>query len=163
MMFHLPQRGEKGFTLLLAALISSIVLSLGAAVFAIAQKQIALASVGKNSQFAFYAADSAAECALFWDVRDAYFAATTSYDGMPTCDGQPLNATVSAGDRTTGNFTMSFSYSPNNYCAEVSVSKTYNPSTEAVTSVIHSDGYSTSCANITLDPSALQRSVELHY
>src|SRR5229473_174899 len=64
---------QKGFTLLLAALISSIVLSLGAAIFSIAQKELALSSVGRNSQFAFYAADTAAECALYWDVRFSAF------------------------------------------------------------------------------------------
>jgi hypothetical protein len=154
---------NRGFTLLLAALIASIVLSLGAAIFTIAQKQLQLSSVGRNSQFAFYAADTAAECALYWDVRFAYFAATSTYNGSPTCDGQAISATVTSGTRSSGNFTMSFSYAPNSYCAKVSVTKSLSTTTSAITSVVHSDGYSTPCATIQTDPNALQRSVELHY
>ncbi len=144
-------------------LIASIVLAIGTAVFTIAQKELMLSSIGRNSQFAFYAADTASECALYWDVRFAYFAATSTYSGSPTCDGQTLGATVTSGTRASGNFTMSFSYAPNGYCADVFVTKTLSTTTDAVTSVIHADGYSTPCATIQTDPNALQRSVELHY
>ena len=165
-----PKKQERGFTLLLAALIASIVLSLGAAIFTIAQKQLQLSSVGRNSQFAFYAADTASECALYWDVRYQYFAASDPYGGTPTCDGQTIDASVASGTRSSGNFTMYFQYEPNassgaqsGYCAEVFVTKTLNPDTNAITSTIHADGYSTPCASVTSDPNTLQRSVELHY
>ncbi len=60
---------KRGFTLLLAALVASIVLALGSSIFTIAKKQITLSSLGRDSQFAFYAADTVAECALYYDVR----------------------------------------------------------------------------------------------
>src|SRR3989338_7573414 len=88
---------QAGFTLLLAALVASIVLSLGAAIFAIAQKQLTLSGIGRDSQFAFYAADTAAECALYWDFRCNYFATstelTTCDNPNPTCDTRQLEAT----------------------------------------------------------------------
>jgi|SRR3989338_3738094 len=82
--FSRTSRAQRGFTLLLAALVSSIVLAVGAAIFSIAQKQVALSVLGRDSQFAFYAADTAAECALYWDFRCNYFASSTA-DIKTTC------------------------------------------------------------------------------
>src|SRR3990167_7483874 len=77
--YQLPATSsERGFTLLLAAIVSSIVLAVGAAIFGIAQKQVLLSAIGRDSQFAFYAADTAAECALYWDFRCNYFASSTA-------------------------------------------------------------------------------------
>ncbi len=154
---------QKGFTLLLAALVASIVLSIGTAVFSIAQKEVELSATGRDSQFAFYAADTAAECALYWDDRYQYFAAANPYSGTPECDGQSFTAQVVSGTRASGTFTMSFSYAPRGYCAQVSVAKTRDSISGASTSTIHADGYSTDCASITTDSQALQRSVELRY
>jgi len=64
--------GSRGFTLLLAALVASIVLALGTSIYEIATKEVQLSSLGRDSQFAFYAADTAAECALYWDFRYNY-------------------------------------------------------------------------------------------
>lgn len=86
---------QRGFTLLLAALVAAIVLSLGASIFTIARKQVTLSSLGRDSQFAFYAADTIAECALYYDVRKTSttgfvgFATSTQSAAMNTltCDG----------------------------------------------------------------------------
>ena len=64
-MFKKNKENQKGFTLLLAALVASITLSLGAAIYSITLKQITLSSIGRDSQFAFYAADTLSECALY--------------------------------------------------------------------------------------------------
>jgi hypothetical protein len=76
----LQRSNQSGFTLLLAALAASIALSLGSAIFSITTKEIQLSSIGRDSQFAFYAADTAAECALYWDIRFNYFATSTPPD-----------------------------------------------------------------------------------
>jgi Tfp pilus assembly protein PilX len=55
-----PLRSQKGFTLLLAALVSTIVLALGAAIYGLVVKELALSSLGRDSQFAFFAADTGA-------------------------------------------------------------------------------------------------------
>lgn len=168
---------SRGFTLLLAALIASIVLSLGAAIFSIAHKELALSSAGRESQLAFYAADTSAECALYWDVRYEYFGVTAPIGITPACDSQVLNAVVCAsgdpcysGDRASGNYTMTFTYAPNGYCSSVTVKKSRDADTGAISSVVHADGYSTKVSEasacdtaITTDQEALQRSVELNY
>jgi hypothetical protein len=167
-------RYERGFTLLLAALISSIVLALGTAIFELAQKQVALSSIGRDSQFAFYAADTIAECALYWDFRYTYFASSTPASVSPVCDGQsllPFDTGVSVSQPYAYPYTMT---SPKvtlfqnvavggNTCAQVIITKTLDSQTNAVRTTVHADGYSTDCATISTSPRALQRSVELQY
>lgn len=163
----LGHSGERGFTLLLAALVSSIVLALGASIFTLAQKEITLSSLGRDSQFAFYAADTAVECALYWDFRYSYFG-TSSPPGIdPTCDGQTLNAT---GRSDTYPYTMTSAAMElfqdvqpiGHFCTQVSVTKSLDASS-AVRTVIHADGYSVGCDSIETSSRTLQRSVELRY
>jgi hypothetical protein len=166
---HTPYAPQRGFTLLIAALVASIVLALGTSIYQIATKQVQLSSIGRDSQFAFYAADTAAECALYWDFRFSYFA-TVAPSGVedPTCDGESLQAT---GRSQTYPYTMTsqpmnmFSdASPGGgYCGAVTVTKSLDASTGAVRTVIHADGYNVRCTAIGIAPQALQRSVELHY
>lgn len=146
---------QKGFTILLAALVASLVLTLGIAIFSVAQKQVVLSSLGRSSQYAFYAADTGAECALYWDVRFDYFSTTTP-TMTPACDGKPL---VFEGSTGALPYTISFQFEPNGYCSDVSVTKS---ATDPKT-VIHANGFSTACADISLSGRTLQRSVELSY
>jgi len=170
------QRGRQaGFTLLLAALAASIALSLGASIFSISSKQIQLSSIGRDSQYAFYAADTAAECALYWDIRFGYFGTSTMPDPQSqyVCDGQPLSATgrPAVTNPAPYPYTMSTQIEPNGYCANISVIKCDGPisalgvctsSGTSIRTLVHADGFNTSCANIA-SMSALQRSVELNY
>lgn len=88
-----PHVYSQGFTLLLAALIASIVLALGTSIFGIVQKELILSSIGRDSQFAFYAADTGAECALYWDVRHQLFTSEIAPTEI-TCDGQTVPITT---------------------------------------------------------------------
>lgn len=145
-------RTQRGFTILLAALVGSLVLALGISVFTIAQKQLILSSVGRASQFAFYAADSGAECALYHDMRMGAFA-TSAPVATVSCDEQAAAVTESAPNVFT------FEYSHNGYCVNVEVLKAAShPRT-----TISADGYSVACSDITTSARALQRTVELRY
>lgn len=68
---------HKGFTLLIAVVLASVALSIGLALLDIAYKQVVLASSAKQSQAAFYAADSALECVLYWDQQQGAFSYAT--------------------------------------------------------------------------------------
>ena len=149
---------EKGFTLLLAALVASVVIVLGAAIFSLAQKELTLSSIGRDSQFAFYAADTGAECALYWDVQHRYFAPTTP-SVTPTCDGETL---VMSGHSPTLPYTVTFRFEPNGYCVDVAVEKSLGP-TGATVTIIRADGFSTACSLLEVSPRTLQRSVELAF
>lgn len=77
-MMHSPQ--PRGITLLIAVILSSVVLTVALSLLDITYKQIVLASAAKQSQYAFYTADSAMECALYWDQqKNAFDYAGTSY------------------------------------------------------------------------------------
>ncbi len=165
---------KRGFTLLLAAIIASIAIALGAAIFDIAQKQIILSSSARESQFAFYAADTGAECALYWDLRCQYFATTTpsscsdpTISFPPTCDTKPLTIsttyTLTSPAQYPYSETFQFDYdgNPNNYCTQVTVSKT--SSNGSVGTSVVSNGYNVSCSAIDSSTMALERSVKLSY
>ena len=173
--------GSRGFTLLLAALVASIVLALGTSIYTLAQKQVLLSALGRDSQFAFYAADTAAECALYWDFRYAYFATSTPSNPAaqnPSCDGQALNPTGRAGSYpyTMVSAQMNFFSDTNStggYCTQVTVEKCDGPiATDGTCShaipavvhtLIHADGYNVNCASIQIAPQALQRTAEWRY
>jgi len=168
---HSNPTSSRGFTLLLAALVASVVLALGTSIYEIAHKEVMLSSIGRDSQFAFYAADTAAECALYWDFRYSYFATSTPTNPAaqnPTCDGQGMAPT---GRQSTYPYTMTSAQmnlftntvTTGGYCTQVSVAKSLDSVTGAVRTVIHADGYNVSCATISVAPQALQRSIELHY
>lgn len=134
---------------MLAALTASLLLLLSAAMFNIVRKEIILSSTSRDSQFAFYAADAGAECALYWDFRFNSFE-----DGATeiTCE----NAAIPI---TTGTNTYDFEFEPQGNCVRVRVEKrSSHPRT-----VIESRGYNSSCTAIATNPRALERAVELQY
>jgi hypothetical protein len=67
--FNFQLSTKQGFTLLYSVLISSLLLSLGLAVFNIIIKELVISSTIRDSQIAFSAADAGAECALYWDLN----------------------------------------------------------------------------------------------
>ena len=151
--------GKRGFTLLIAAIIATIALSLGTSIFDIAQKEVTLSSIGKQSQYAFYVADTGAECALYWDVRYSYFATSTPSGVNPACDGTVLVVTPPSGSYP---YTQNFQFESNQRCVNVSVTKSLAPDT-TVQTTIHSDGFNVACSKVSTSPIALERSVELNY
>ena len=159
------KQGERGFTILLAALVASLILSLGVSIFSIARKSITLSTLGRDSQYAFYAADTAAECALYWDdaSRDA-FSTSSPADSIRCDDPDPPNpVTVTNNLPTWPNTTFTIGVAMplelNNRCAIVTVTKR----DIAPYTTIHADGYNVPCADRASNPRTLQRSVELNY
>ncbi|HEY4507444.1 MAG TPA: hypothetical protein VJJ47_00970 [Candidatus Paceibacterota bacterium] len=57
------------FVLLYAVVVASMVLAVGISIISIATKQVAISGLGRESQYAFYAANTGTECALFWDLH----------------------------------------------------------------------------------------------
>lgn len=150
------RESERGFTILLAALVASLTLALGISVFTIAQKQLVLSSIGRNSQYAFYAADTAAECALYHEMRHNAFDITAPITPI-SCDE---NAAIEV-THTELPYPIYFDmeFEPNGYCARVRVTKdNIHPRT-----VIHADGFSVPCGQIETSGRVLQRSVEITF
>lgn len=59
---------NKGFTLLFAVLVSTLIISISASVISIALRQTIISGTTRESQYAFYAANTVLECAFYWDV-----------------------------------------------------------------------------------------------
>jgi hypothetical protein len=152
---------KKGFTLFFALLTASLALAIGLAIYDITLRELTLSEVATQSQYAVYAADSGAECALYWDNKyttgntnggsNSAFATSSADNEVPItgggviCGGQDIVAAGSwpqasdASDATT-TFMLGTvgSQAP---CASVYVYKSGSPS---ITNVV-SYGYNT-CA-----------------
>lgn len=61
-------QAKQGFVILFAMVVSSIILLVSAGMYNISKKQVILSSYARESQRAFYAANSALECAFFYDI-----------------------------------------------------------------------------------------------
>ncbi len=140
-----------GFTLLIASLMASLVLSIGIAIYNISLKEVILSSAGRESQFAFYAADGGTECALYWDLKNGIksaFATTTLSD--ISCNEQTFSDVGGA----TGRSVFTVNFPPEPYCAIVTVLK------QATSTVIESRGYNT-CE--TGDPRRVERALRVQF
>lgn len=94
------RRNNSGFTLFIALIVSSLLLAIGFSLSTIILKQLIFANSGKESQLAFYAADSGAECALYWDRKNVdgltdfngAFTASSTFDDIFCGTGGPVTS-----------------------------------------------------------------------
>ncbi len=149
-MNHEHSQKNKGFTLLVAIVVTSMLLLVSFVVVDVALKQLIVANSDQQSQYAFYNADSGIECASYWDLKGGAISAfATSTPGTLTCNNQ----TVTTGSETVptvpsqasfvggggnGNPTSTFSINFATGCAIVTVTKSSNGAT-----TISSRGYNT--------------------
>lgn len=138
----MSMRTDRGITLLISIIITATLLLVATAIANIALKQLIIASSGRESQYAFYAADTGIECAIYWDVQNpsgfsAFSTSTASYINCNQNASNPANPSPSlVGGTITSNFTITFL--PDPYCAKVSVTKN-----DDGTTIIESLGYNT--------------------
>lgn len=148
---------NKGFTLILAVLISSIVLAIGLAMFNISVKQTLLSYTARESHFAFYAADSGLECTEYWEYVNDWFNIAKTPPGNTdniTCNGSSIAVTYStAGANFIRTFTLNLGTPPDAPCAEVTITKTATPST-----IMESRGYNTCDTN---NPKRTERAIRI--
>lgn len=162
------KHAQRGFTLLISVIFMSVMLSFGLTLGALGYKQQILASSAIESQYAFYAADAALECALYADQRqDAFAYARRDPFNLPliACDGG-LFATSE--DTYTGSLWKTHTTIPLDgaRCAMVTVYKYSAPQApENVTTYIFSQGYDVSCATVANPGGArfVSRGLQAHY
>lgn len=96
------KKKNKGFVILFAVLVSTIILIITAGIFNFAIKSSILSSYAEESQIAFYAADTGMECALYWDISPEISQTVfdQSYAGdAPTCAGDTITVSDDGSDR----------------------------------------------------------------
>ncbi|KKP56173.1 MAG: hypothetical protein UR80_C0037G0004 [Parcubacteria group bacterium GW2011_GWB1_35_5] len=160
---------KKGITLFIAVVIMGILLLISFAVINITLKATLFASSGRDSQYAFFAADAGIECAIYWDSAFDISKFATSTSGSPiNCAGK----TISNGGAIPGNsnpiliggggsanptstfyFTLDQGENSVASCAIVTVTKNTDGST-----YIKSRGYNT-CD--TSNPRRIERGIEI--
>jgi hypothetical protein len=162
---------NKGFTLLVAIVVTASLLLVSFMVVNLAFKQLLISDANEESQYAFYNADSGVDCAVYWDLLDpalSRFATTTT--GTIACNGQ---TGITTGSQTTipttpstsliggggnGNPTSIFYLTFTKGCVIVRVTKSYSGNTLITT--IDSRGYNT--CSVTA-PRRFERGVTLTY
>jgi len=60
---------KRGFTIFFAVLVASLALSVGLVIYDLFLRSLSLSQLATQSQYAIYAADTGAECALYWDLK----------------------------------------------------------------------------------------------
>lgn len=164
MKYQIQKLNNKGYTLLFAVLVSSIVLSIGISILTISKKEYLLASSARESTSAFYAADSGLECAEYFNYGisngDQFSTSTKENVGNSKviCNGSYPEVSLN-GD------TFSFEYGMGNNskaCAKVTVRKYRGPlssasPTEVPKTTIISKGYNIGWNGTTCDEASSRR------
>lgn len=154
----------RGFTLLISLILTSVVLAVGVALIDIAVKELQLSSSAKNSQYAFYNADSALECALYFDQKMNAFAYSQSPTTPIVCNTVPIylpdmyglggyGSTVSGSARTT-KFNVPC-IDGSGITAQVTVIKQSSGTTD-----IYANGYNSCDSTNSL---RIERGLKIHY
>ena len=164
------KHSQKGFALLVAVIFMTVMLTLGLSLGSLAYKQQVLASSAIESQSAFYAADTALECALYFDQQNNAFAFSLSPNG-PTlsCGGASAlsTSTLQNGSMPSQPWIIRELRIPigtgGSSCADVTIYK-YPPGTTPST-YIFAQGYDVSCSTVD-SPSGVRltaRGLKVHY
>ncbi len=165
----IKKNNKKAFAILFAVLLSSFLITLGLSIFSVSLKEIQIATSARDSQIAYYVADSARECALYLDVKQGAFpaclnsvnpcAVSTSSNPTVTCNGKNIqlnftgpnnNLTFTTATTTNGvysnvikNFFQASSTVPSAPVSDIMISKYFN-GTDIITTTIEAYGHNTS-------------------
>ncbi|MFZ1988051.1 MAG: hypothetical protein WAV21_03425 [Minisyncoccia bacterium] len=160
---------KRGFTLLIALVLSTVAVSITLALTTLAYKGLILSSGSQQSQQAFYAADTVLECALLWDNGAhrafRYSSSQSTQADIPVyCAGiNPQGGTnkVPGTLSSNGDFTIfesNWFSVEGSRCGQFIVYKA-NPNDSSVRTAIYANGVNTSCEDRTTDPRAIERSL----
>jgi len=161
-------KNNSGFTLLLSVLVASIILALGISIFNILSWHVMISDIGKQSQFAFYAADAGVDCALYHDYKKNLFSTTTAdAPDEISCLGDNYNvkATIIE-DGCRQVFYMPVGSGAEPHCVEVTIEKV-SVGSNLVETTLTSKGYnrgwseSNDCSESF--PRKIERAVRLNY
>jgi Tfp pilus assembly protein PilX len=127
------QNKNRGIAIYMAVIITAALSLVSLAVINITLKQISISSASRDSQAAFYSADSGIECALYWDLKNpadpTKSAFSTSTASAPiSCNNFPTfnvtnDTTPNKPDPATTTFSLTFLTDP--YCVTVGVHKSW--------------------------------------
>ena len=151
--------------------LASIILAIAIGVTNIALKEINFSTSGQATNDAFFAADTGAECALYWDkgqtVNDP-FPDPNKLASM-TCVGEYMSDQDFIGD-ATGGIPAIFSIfglgSSGNSCALITVLRTTDSNGSPITQIVskgYNNGYADDSAHCVASPNSVERELDVNY
>jgi hypothetical protein len=155
------KKSNKGFVLLFTVVLSSIIFAIAMSILKIAFTQSIINISGRASNEAFYAADTGAECALYYDLRKGVsIFGEANPDNGPNCAGIDLDLYQG---NTAGPWTF-YLYSlgyDGRACAIVQVDKSDPASTKIVSRGYSTGGNTTDCSSSSAN--RVERRLEVTY
>ena len=166
-----------GFTIFFAMLVGGLALSIGLAIYDLTVRELDLSGTATQSQYAIYAADTGAECALYWDLKctlsrctsgaaaGSAFATSTqsvtppSLSGMMCNDSDISTTRVVTSVLTAATTTFTITFLPQPYCASITVAKNGIPTKTTITS----KGYNAACPPAVAGATRLERVLQVTY
>jgi len=155
-MFKQPLKKENGFAILFAILLATLVLSIGMSILNISIKELIISGFSNESAQATYAAQTAVECALYWEKKGMILGplSKANFSNM-SCGWQiaptdqntrtTANPVYDRGKDTTPAKAFFWFYLSDTAeagpCARVEVENTYNTTMFFVTQAIRTRGY----------------------
>jgi hypothetical protein len=141
------KKSKKGIALLFAVMLSMIFLTIAVGVLNIAVKELNFSTSGKNTNDAFFAADTGVECALYNDKTASEIFTKENFVSEINC----FNSTPYTLEYSNGGTVLDSSFNVpdigfnGNSCAKVVVSKTFSDSDmkTVISTKIISKGYNT--------------------
>ncbi|KKR79273.1 MAG: hypothetical protein UU24_C0013G0005 [Candidatus Nomurabacteria bacterium GW2011_GWA2_40_9] len=159
---------HSGFVILFAVVLSSIILAVALGVANITLKEINFSTSAKNTNDAFFAADTGAECALYFDLAgtETAFGIPMSNPSVTNCAGTPVDLNNGAGT-PVGPPWIFYLYplgTGGRACAVISVSRdTSAPPITTIISKGYNTGGDTSTDCTSTNPNRVERQIELTY
>lgn len=129
---HTSARG--GFVLLYAILISTVIISIGLSLMNVILEHVSLTGIERESSLSFYAADSAMECALYWDNENILSLQPDGEFHNPPpidiqCDSFTPSVTSSSAPSGSGTHTHTYTFDvplpARGTCADVVITKRF--------------------------------------
>jgi Tfp pilus assembly protein PilX len=153
---------NRGFALLIAVVLSAVAAAITVSLTTLAYKSLLLSSAARESQYAFYAADSALECALYNDNGSH---AAFPYSASPgnvsiNCAGTNVTLAGSSYDSHTTEYQSAWFAINGTDCARITV---YKGDSSTLGTQLYSDGANVTCGAITTDPRTVERGLEASY
>jgi hypothetical protein len=150
--------GRQGFTIFFAVLVSSLALAVGVAIYDLLSRELLLSQTATQSQYAIYAADTGAECALYWDSKygGAGSAFATSTTSNPPASGVTCTMQTNGSPQdiaANGTPPATFGIPPNNWTSW-SIVSTADAATTTFYVLIGSTATSP-CAQVTVGKSSV--------
>lgn len=162
------KKTKLGITLPLSVILISISLVIALGVAGIIIKEMIFSSIGRESNMAFYAADTGIECVLYWDKQRKFATSSSVTSDPPTspvlCDNEDIRnwTTLRSQYSATTTFDLGFD---NGSCVVVSVMKYSYDQGSTIRTKVESYGYNIGGTPLcsSSDPNRVERALRTTY